>query len=94
MNTALTLESYPRPSPSALAQPIGDELVLLLPQHGSVRAINAVGRRIWELADGSRSVREIATTIYREYDVTQAQAEADTLHFVGVLIQRGLLAVS
>lgn len=93
MNTVLALESYPQPSPAALAQPIGDELVLLLPQQGSVRAINAVGRRIWELADGSRSVREIAATISREYDVTQAQAEADTLHFVGVLMQRGLLSL-
>lgn len=87
----ITLDCHPAPATVVLAQPVEEELVLLLPEQGSVRVINAVGRRIWELADGSRSVRAIARIICDEYQVTPAAAEADTLHFVGLLVQRGLL---
>ena len=55
------------------------EAVIVLPDKGEVKVLNEVGARIWALADGSRSVREIAATIASLYDVPPSQAEAGKL---------------
>lgn len=46
---------------------------------------------IWEQIDGKRSVKEIASTISRKYEITQNKAELDVKSFLGSLFQQELI---
>jgi glycerol-3-phosphate O-acyltransferase len=85
---------YVIPASSAIGRTIDDEAVLVLPEQGQVKVLNEVGARIWALADGTRTVRDIVDTICTEYEVEPAQAEADTLDFVARLVERGMVSLS
>ena len=87
----MTLDSLPRQAPNVVSRQIDDEAVLVHPLQGKVRVLNAVGARVWELADGQRTVAEIAQTITTEYDVELPRAQADVLAFCDVLAQAGVL---
>jgi hypothetical protein len=50
-----------------------------------------VGSRIWELCDGTLTVREIAAILVEEFDVEQEPAEKDAAEFVASLLQSRLL---
>ena len=87
----VTLESYPHPVAEARGRVLDREAVIVLPGKGEVKVLNEVGARIWALADGSRSVREIAAVIASNYDVSPAQAEIDTMEFLNELRDKALL---
>lgn len=87
----LNLDQYPHASPGIVGQVLNDEAVLLRPQSGKVSVLNEVAARIWQLADGTRSIGEIAGVITKEFQVDLDQAQADTLEFIGVMIQKGVL---
>ena len=78
----LTLDVYPAPAPGVLGRVVDDEAVLVLPERGEVKVLNQVGARIWELSDGTRTIREIAEAICEEFAVDADAAEADTLEFL------------
>ena len=85
---------YPYPAPNLVGRVVGDEAVLVLPGQGQVKVLNEVGARIWSLADGSRTVGQIAQEIRQEFEVEEAQAAADVQYFVDVLVQKGILLLS
>jgi len=72
---------------------IEDEAVLVLPDSGQVLVLNQVGGRIWELADGTRTVAEIAKVIVDEYEVTEEQALADVQAFIEKLMEKQVLVL-
>ncbi|MFQ5858926.1 MAG: PqqD family protein [Anaerolineae bacterium] len=90
----ISLDRYPVPDPAIIGQTIEGEAVLVLPEQGQVKVLNEVGARIWSLADGTQTVRDIVATICTEYAVEPAQAETDTLDFVAQLAERGIVALS
>jgi len=85
---------YPYPAPNLVGRVVGDEAILVLPGQGQVKVLNEVGARIWSLADGSRTVGQIAQEIRQEFEVEEAQADADVQYFVDVLVQKGILLLS
>ncbi len=90
---SLSLESYPMQVPGIIGQAVQDETVLLLPERGEVKVLNEVGGYIWELADGSRTIRDIAAAIHAAFEVDTAQAEADTLTFVATMVNARMLRI-
>ena len=68
-----------------------DEAVLVLPEKGEVKVLNEVGTLIWSLADGHHSVRQMVDIICATYDVSQDEAEADTLTFLAELQHKGII---
>jgi hypothetical protein len=89
----LTLNSYPAPSENARGRRLEHEAVIVLPDRGEVKVLNEVGAQIWTLADGTRSVRDIAAALCVEYEVPPTEAEADTLTFLAELQQKGLITL-
>lgn len=87
----VSLESYPHPTANARGRLLDREAVIVLPDKGEVKVLNEVGARIWALADGSRSVREIAAAVASSYDVSPAEAEADTVVFLRELREKALI---
>jgi hypothetical protein len=85
---------YVTSNPGIVGQILKQEAVLLLPTKGEVKVLNEVGARIWQLADGTRTIAEIAAVISTEYAVQPAQAEADTLAFVAELAERGIVTLA
>jgi hypothetical protein len=64
---------------------------ILLAASGGVYTLTDVGADIWRLADGTRSVDEIATEIAERYDVPAETALRDVQAFVEELRRADLL---
>jgi hypothetical protein len=67
---------------------------ILVTAYGDVYALKEVSAEIWSLADGTRSVAEIATAIAERYDVPLGTALRDVRAFVDELVEARLLVQS
>ena len=88
-------ESYAR-SERMVGRRIGDEFVLVpLAGRGadldSILNLNKVGTFIWERLDGQATGAHVVDALVERFEVERAQAEADYVEFIGVLL--GLKAV-
>ncbi len=88
----ITTQTIPTIQPNVIGQRMEDEAVIVTAASGTVKVLNDVGARIWELADGQRTVAAIADILCTEFDVDAAQAQSDVLAFVSELIDRGIFA--
>lgn len=79
--------------PGVVSRSVDQEAVLVHPGQNRVRVLNPVAARLWELADGSRTVGEMARVIADEYTVDAVQAEADAAAFCEDLAGRGLFSL-
>ena len=66
---------------------------VLEPDTGELHSFNAVGCRIWELIDGSRTVESIVVVIGEEYEVDHRTALDDVIEFLGQLQEKGIVRV-
>ena len=81
----------PTHHPQTAARVFSGEAVIITPAENTVRMLNAVGSRVWELADGTRTVEEIAGVLTQEFDVDLAQARESATQFIDELAAKGLL---
>jgi hypothetical protein len=57
-----------------------------------VRMLNPTATRIWQLADGSRSVDDIAAALVEEYEVDQLPSSSKLFTaLLGELVDKGLI---
>ena len=82
---------YPKPHPQTAGRVIDGEAILMLADDSEIQVLNSVGSRVFELADGSRSVADIAEAIATEYEVDEAQAHQDVLAFLRQLVAQNVL---
>ena len=82
---------FPKPHPQTAGRVIDGEAVLIMSDASIINVLNGVASRIFELADGSRSLADIAVAIATEYDVPPAVAEQDTKAFVDGLVAEQVL---
>ena len=87
----MELIDVPAHAPGVMSRLVDGEMVLVHPAQGKIRVLNRVGTRLWELADGRRSVDEMANAIAAEYGVDLARARSDALAFCADLVERGVL---
>ena len=81
----------PMHHPQTAARVFSGEAVIITPAENTVRMLNTVGSRVWELADGRRTVDEIAGVLTQEFDVDMDQARDSASGFVDELAAKGLL---
>jgi hypothetical protein len=86
------LDSIPQRSPIVVSRLLDQDAVLVHPVQGKVRVLNSVGARVWELADGQRTLGDIIQTIAAEYPVDVARVEVEIPAFCEDLVQRGVLS--
>jgi coenzyme PQQ biosynthesis protein PqqD len=86
-----TLDDRVRRTSAAAWQELEGETVLLLPAQEKLLGLNAVAGRIWQLADGTRTVGGIVRMLEGEFDASGKDLARDTLTFVNALVARGLL---
>jgi hypothetical protein len=88
------LDKYPDKHPRTASRVIDGEAIVVVCDENLVKILNSVGSRIWELADGNKTVSEIVKVICSEYEVDVEQAEKDTVEFVEELIKSGMMYLS
>lgn len=85
-------DRIPTHHPRTAARVFSGEAVIITPAENMVRMLNEVGSRVWELADGTRTVEEIAQALTEEFAVDLAEARASATAFVDELAAKGLVA--
>ena len=74
------------------ARHVGEELVMLDLQTGTYFGLDAVGRRFWELLANGASLRQICSTLIKEFDTTLEVLEQDVLKLARDLADKKLIA--
>jgi hypothetical protein len=88
------LQLYPKPHPQTAGRVIDNEAVLMLADDSEINVLNPVGSRIFELADGTHTVQQIADVIAAEFDVSINEATDDVAQFLQGLVGRNVLVLS
>jgi len=70
---------------------MGEDAVLLHVQRGDYYSLNKVGARLWVMADGTKSVEDLAVMLTQEFDISQEQAEKDIIELAEQLAKEGLV---
>ncbi len=89
----MELNQIPFASDQVAARVVDGSAVIVLADSGQVNILNGVGTRVWELANGSRTIAQICAAIQTEYAVTVEQAQRDVTTFVQSLVDAGALAL-
>lgn len=84
-------QKIPMKSPDTAHQIIDGEAVIITPGQMMVHVLNAVGSRIWDLADGERNIEDIAKVLSEEFDVSYETALDDAVEFTGDLAGNEIL---
>jgi len=88
---SVPLDDHVRRTTKAAWQELDGETVLLVSAEAKLLGLNAVAGRIWQLADGTRSLAAIAETLEREFAGGGSAVRDDALSFVDRLVARGLM---
>jgi hypothetical protein len=90
----IKLDTIPQPNPDIVSKTVDNETVLILPEQGKVKVLNDVGAFIWQLSDGTRTLKEIAVIVSKTFDVELKVAETDTIYFISELSERQLVYIN
>jgi hypothetical protein len=83
----------PRHNLRTASRVFSGEAVVVTPAENMLRMFNTVGSRIWELADGHRTVDDIVDALVLEYDVSPETARLSVNRFLGELASEGLISL-
>jgi len=75
----------------AASRVYGTDAVVISPEEGMVRLLNVTATRIWQLADGSHSVDEIATVLTQEFEVDFQHAQQSVIRLLAELSEKKLI---
>jgi len=80
-----------QPAQGVVGRQTKDEMVVVLPDQARFLVLNETGAQIWQLADGRRTLGDIAQSLVQTWQIELAQAEGDVLRLAGQLMERGAL---
>ena len=89
--SSLADDAYLRRKEEVIAQENSGALVLFNMDDGQYYSLNEIGGRIWELCDGSRSVRQVVSILCEEYDGPAEIVHSDALELLEELVLEGML---
>lgn len=65
---------------------VDDEAILLSPNGDRLHSFNEVATFIWELSDGTRSIKNVIEHICEEFDVQRNEVRKDVVNFTERLL--------
>ena len=89
----ITLLSCPKQSDGVIAQKVLEEMVLYDSQSEVGYSLNESARRIWDLADGTRSIQDICSELAENLEVNSELLHEDVLTAINQLSSMGLLSI-
>lgn len=76
-----------------LSARVGDEIMMMSPEHGKYIGMNEVGARIWELIETPADIATVCATLVREFEVSPEDCEAEVGSFLAEMEKHGAVAV-
>lgn len=77
--------------PQVMARTVGEETVLLDLASGTYFGLDPVGTRIWQLISEGKTVAAVCDNMLAEFDVSRDTLEADVMHLLDELRDKGLV---
>jgi len=88
----MTDNHIPNHHPELIWQTVDNELVIVSPSQGKVRALNGLGSIVWQMINGKQTVGQIRSLLSETYSNVQAETlEADLHAFISDLDSRKLI---
>lgn len=85
---------YVKQNPDTPARTIDGEAIVITPHDSTLHTLNDTGTFIWDRADGTRTLEQIAQEMLAEFEVDEAELRQDAIAFVEEAVQRGLMLVA
>ena len=76
-----------------LSARVGDEIMMMSPEHGKYIGVNEVGARIWELIETPSEAATVYAELQREFDVSPEDCEAEVNSFLTEMEKHGAVSV-
>jgi hypothetical protein len=83
--------SFPKQRERVLTQRIEEAVVLLDTDSGKYYSLDEVGGRMWDLCDGTRTLRQLVAVICEEYEASVQVVEADVTELLTELTGENLV---
>ena len=93
-NSEITLDSVVVVAKEQVSSDLGDEVAILGLRRNSYYSLAGTGRRIWELLQKARPVREIHAALLVRYEVDADRCRDDLLALLRRLRDEGLVEVA
>ncbi|MEO6215218.1 MAG: PqqD family protein [Sphingomonas sp.] len=77
-----------------LSARVGDEIMMMSPEHGKYIGVNEVGARIWELIEAPRDVTTVCEELQREFEVSPEICRAEVDSFLAEMEKHGAIVVN
>ncbi|MEO6217460.1 MAG: PqqD family protein [Sphingomonas bacterium] len=77
-----------------LSARVGDEIMMMSPEHGKYIGVNEVGARIWELIEAPRDVATVCEELQREFEVSPEICKAEVDSFLAEMEKHGAIVVN
>jgi len=76
-----------------LSARVGDEIMMMSPEHGKYIGVNEVGARIWELIEAPRDVATVCEELQREFEVSPEVCRAEVDSFLAEMEKHGAIVL-
>ena len=77
-----------------LSARVGDEIMMMSPEHGKYIGVNEVGARIWELIETPSDVTTVCEELQREFEVSPEVCKAEVDSFLAEMEKHGAIVVN
>lgn len=77
-----------------LSARVGDEIMMMSPEHGKYIGVNAVGARIWELIETPSDIATVCEELQREFEVSPEICAAEVNSFLAEMEKHGAIVVN
>lgn len=84
-------DSFIAQNPDTPARTIDAEAIVITPHDSTLHTLNDTATYIWEHADGTKKLSEIAESMVREFDVDEKVLKEDAIRFVTEAVEKGMM---
>lgn len=77
-----------------LANPVGEEMVIMDMKSGNYIGLNPVGVHIWKLIEQPTAVSDLIAKLMHEYEIDEATCKEQTTEYLNKMLEQGLIIAS
>ena len=77
-----------------LSARVGDEIMMMSPEHGKYIGVNEVGARIWELIETPSELATVCEELQREFEVSPEICKAEVDSFLAEMEKHGAIVLN
>ena len=93
MGSKIVLNDVVERSATYPFQQVVDEIIIVEPHAKLMHSLNEVGSAIWTRLAQPCNVQSLINHVTEEYEVNQAEAQADIIQFLEAMIKRNLIRI-